>query len=292
MCTYVRDNGFKKGSANLTTFSFCQWVNEQLLCSETLEPGYPRKISVETARRWLHELGFEVLTAKKGCFVDGHERQDVVEYRDTFLRKMVSLGFLNESNAPTEKARQSLPTDLHCPAAEILDKTVIFFHDETTFQANEDQSTFWGSKGTVVMKPKNKGAGIMVSDFIDERNGYLCLTQEEYVRAREADSTIQMQARCLFEYGEAKEGYWTCEKFIQQMRKAIKIAEFKYPKSEGWRHVWIFDHSSCHAAMADDSLDVSKMNVNPGGKQRVMRDGYWNGEVKKMNFAIGIPKGL
>jgi len=52
----------------------------------------------------------------------------------------------------------------------------------------------------------------MVSDFIDERNG-LCLTQEEYVRARKADSTIQMQARCLFEYGEAKKGYWTCDKF-------------------------------------------------------------------------------
>jgi len=74
------------------------------------------------------------------------------------------------------------------------------------------------------------------------------------------------------------------------MRNAFKIVEFKYPKSEGWRHVWIFDHSSCHAAMADDSLDVSKMNVDPGGKQRVMRYGYWNGEVKKMNFAIGIQK--
>jgi len=31
-------------------------------------------------------------------------------------------------------------------------------------------------------------------------------------------------------YGETKEGYWTCDRFIQQMKKAIKIAEFKYPK--------------------------------------------------------------
>ena len=44
--------------------------------------------------------------------------------------------------------------------------------------------------------------------------------------------------------------------------------------------------------MSEDSLDVSKMNVNPGGKQRVMRDGYWDGKVFKMNFAIGVPKGL
>ena len=53
----------------------------------------------------------------------------------------------------------------------MLEKTVIFFHDESTFQANDDQSTFWGTKGTMVMKPKNKGSGIMVSDFIDEKMG-------------------------------------------------------------------------------------------------------------------------
>ena len=55
-----------------------------------------------------------------------------------------------------------------------------------------------------------------------------------------------MQARCLFEYGEAREGYWTCDKFMVQMKKAIKMAEFKYPKYDGWKHVWIFDQSSCH----------------------------------------------
>ena len=159
---------------------------------------------------------------------------------------MVALGFLNADNVPTDEAKLALPTDLHCPDKSVINKTVIFFHDESTFQSNEDQSTFWGTKGAVVIKPKSKGAGIMVSDFIDERNGYLCLTQEEYTKAREADSSVRMEARCLFEYGEAKEGYWTSDKFIQQMKVAIKIAEIKYPKVEGWKHVWIFDHSSCH----------------------------------------------
>ena len=46
----------------------------------------------------------------------------------------------------------------------------------------------------------------MVSDFIDERNGYLFLTQKEYTKAREADSSVCMEARCLLECGEAKEG--------------------------------------------------------------------------------------
>ena len=43
------------------------------------------------------------------------------------------------------------------------------------------------------------------------------------------------------------------------MERAIEIAEIKYLKEEGWRHVWVFDHSSYHAAMADDALDVNKM---------------------------------
>lgn len=102
--SYVWEKAFVKGAANLTTISFFQWVNEQLLANETLEPGYPRNISFETARHWLHELGFEILTVKKGCFVYGHERDDVVEYRYKFFKKMIGLGFLNESNAPIDKA--------------------------------------------------------------------------------------------------------------------------------------------------------------------------------------------
>ena len=48
--------------------------------------------------------------------------------------------------------------------------------------------------------------------------------------------------------------------------------------------MWVFDHSSCHAAMADDAFDVNKMNVRPGGKQRIMRETTWNGKVWKMYY--------
>ena len=75
-------------------------------------------------------------------------------------------------------------------------------------------------------------------------------------------------------YSENREGYWNSERFMDQIKMAVKIAEAKYPKCDNWRNIWIFDHSSCHSTMPDDALDVSKMNVNPGGKQRVMRDGF------------------
>lgn len=167
----------------------------------------------------------------------------------------------------------------------------MFFHDESTFQCNDDQSTFWGTEGTRIIKPKSKGSGIMVSDFIDEKNGYLTLTLEEYKRAKVIHPTIRLQAREFLEYGESKEGYWTSNKFMKQIEMAVMIAEVKYPKKDGWRYVWIFDHSSCHSAMAEDSLDVTKMNVGPGGKPRIIGDGFWDGKSQSMN-RNGVPKGL
>ena len=281
---YVRVNAAVKGRPNLTSADFCRWVNESLLPNSTLEPGFPRKIGLETARLWLHHLGFEVLTAQKGIFIDGHEREDVVESRKLFLRKMTKLGFLHFTNAPTDEAARALPSDVDPPTIERRSKTVFHFHDESTFMSNEDQPTQWGMKGEKMMKPKSKGAGIMVSDFIDKHNVFLALSDDEYQAAKQSNPQIRPYAREFLEYEESKEGYWTRDKFIAQMERAIEIAEIKYPKDEGWRHVWVFDHSSCHAAMADDALDVTKMNVKPGGKQRIMRDTTWNGKVWKMYY--------
>ena len=78
---YVRVNPNVKGKPNMTATVFCKWVNNDLLPNSTLEPGYPRNISLETARRWFHQLCFEFIAPRKGIFVDGHERDDVVEHR-------------------------------------------------------------------------------------------------------------------------------------------------------------------------------------------------------------------
>ena len=80
---YIRENAdvHVRGRPNLTISQFCNWVNEDLLANETLKPDFPRKISPETGRKWMHELGFNVVSKKKVTFVDGHEREDVVAYR-------------------------------------------------------------------------------------------------------------------------------------------------------------------------------------------------------------------
>lgn len=44
----------------------------------------------------------------------------------------------------------------------------------------------------------------MVSDFITEKDGYLCLTQTEYDAAKIDNPNITMGARKLLEYGESR----------------------------------------------------------------------------------------
>jgi len=283
---WVRSHAFVKGKPNMTAADFSLWLNSTLL-PKVLEnhPDAPHTVSVRTARRWLHKLGFEKLSTKKGVYIDGHERQDVVEYRKLYLRK---LEILSSSHAPPPLCSDEDPTPIEPSTSR---KLVLIFHDESTFHSNEDQGWMWGEKGKVVLKPKGQGRGIMVSDFIDEHFGFLALTDDEFVRAKVCFPDIQQQARTFLKYGAENEGYWNSDKFLEQVKAAIKIAKYKY-NSEAYNVVWLFDHSSGHTAFAENALNVNRMNVKPGGKQAVLRDTVWNGRLQKMVQPDGTSKGM
>ena len=104
---------------------------------------------------------------------------------------------------------------------ESRDKRIFIFHDESTFNANDDESLQWGTADSQLIRPKSCGSGIMVSDFITENDGFLCLTTEEHQAAKLLDPNIPMAARELLEYGESRDGYWTGEKFMKQMKSAV-----------------------------------------------------------------------
>lgn len=78
---------------------------------------------------------------------------------------------------------------------------------------------------------------------------------------------------------------------MEQMSKAVKIAEFRYDR-DTHTIVWVFDQSSCHKAYAPEALNVNKMNVFPGGVQAKLRDTVWAGKVQTMVFSLGVPKGM
>ena len=119
---------------------------------------------------------------------------------------------------------------IESPSAERRRKNIFIFHDETTFNANDDEGLQWGTPDSQLIRPKSRGSGIMVSDFIIERDGFLCLTEEEYQAAKRNNHNIRTSARKLLENGESREGHWTSEKFMKQMEYAVEVAEAKISK--------------------------------------------------------------
>ena len=54
------------------------------------------------------------------------------------------------------------------------------------------------------------------------------------------------QFDALLEYGVEKEGYWTGEKFMENVKDAVQIDDYIYP-SDAYTVVWVFDQSSCQS---------------------------------------------
>ena len=170
---WARDHCCVKGQPNMTAVDFCHYTNADLLPNSCHPPGFPLRISVKTACRFLCDLGFQRMdSSKKGVYIDGHEREDVVEER---VRYLDSLHAIESDHLSPPMPSDVLESDqIGNPSA--TKKLVTIFHDESTFQSSEDQRFMWSQPDQSTIKPKSRGSGRMVSDFIEEHAGYLRLT--------------------------------------------------------------------------------------------------------------------
>ena len=271
----------------MTSAKFCSWVNTHLLPTSEIPPGCPQQIQPRTAVKWLHNLGFRPQSLKKSIYIDGHERDDVIEYRKLYLRK---LDILSSTHLPPPSCEDGL-TAVQTGIPSATKGLVLIFHDESSFHANEGQSIMWAEEGRVPIRPNNQGRGLMVSDFVTEYDGLLEFSDEEYRQAAETNPSVRKCAREILKFGTGSEGYWNNAKFLKQMERAIVIANIKYP-SDRYSKVWLFDQSSGHCAFKEDALNVNRMNVNPGGAQPRMRDTVWDGKLQRMVLNDGRPKGM
>ena len=164
-------------------------------------------------------LGFQPSQTHKGVYIDGHERADVVDYRKLYFHK---LEVLETTHAPPPRYSGD-PVSVRQEEDEGKKQLVLIFHDESTFHSNDGQGWLWAEVGKQPICPKGQGEGIMVSDFIDEHNGFLQLTDYEYEQARSSHRGLWKEARYLLKYGSASEGYWNSENFMRQVEQAITI---------------------------------------------------------------------
>ncbi|KAJ7588406.1 hypothetical protein C8J56DRAFT_786124, partial [Mycena floridula] len=151
-----------------------------------------------------------------------------------------------------------------------------------TAYANDGKTASWIFQGEQPLKKKGVSRGLHRSDVICSTKGWL------------PDAGQQL------EYAKNYDGYWTGEFFVKQLCEKI-IPAFEAAHGPEYQALIMVDNSQGHSAYSEDSLLTSRMNMNPGGKQAIMRDGwYMSGGQKVIHPMVyppghakaGLPKGM
>jgi hypothetical protein len=207
--------------------------------------GVKKSISVRTARRWMLRMGYRWKKEPHGQYADGHERSDVVHYcQNIFLP-----AWTRYQSCLRKWKKDDLTIEEPSEAGTSVRRTVMWFHDESTFYANDRRKTRWvhNSEGAMP-QPKGEGASLMVADFVSADYGWL------------QSQDGKESARVLFKAGKARDGYFTNEDILVQAAKAMEILKKDYPDED---HVLVFDNATTHLKRADDALSARKMPKGP-----------------------------
>jgi hypothetical protein len=128
-------------------------------------------ISIRTAQRWLRKHDWRYGRPKKGMYIDGHEREDIVKYRNEFIQRWKEYEkrmviYDNNGNIATT------PRGFKVPNGRF--RLVLVTHDESTFYANDRRKTKWThASEKAVPERKGEGSSLMVSDFLTPEWGRL-----------------------------------------------------------------------------------------------------------------------
>lgn len=248
-------------------FEFVEQLRDTITALHSLnEDQNTWTLTTRSAVRWLHRLGFDYKEVKKGLFKDGHERQDVVDYRqNVFLPTLEGLKprFL-EWDATGEMVRT--PQEIFQETG--LPPLVPVTHDECIFYVNDRPTFVWTEKDSMLLRKKGHGAGIMVSDFITP----IARLHAPFSISDEVLCQHGLDRRNVIEYVKfGGETWWTNELMLAQtINYAIPLFELAFPGCQALFH---FDNARNHLAFSKDALRAYKMNFNPGGKAPIMRDG-------------------
>jgi hypothetical protein len=197
-----------------------------------------KTISLATAQRWMKTVGYRWSKTPTGQFVDGHERVDVVEYRQVvFLPVWAEL--LSRTRVYATDGNECL-----VPPATTR-RVVIWNHDESTYYANDRRKIRWVHKTeNAVPYAKGEGASMMIADMVSPDYGWL----------QSPDG--KEKVRVVFKAGKNRQGYFTNEDILKQASSAMDILERHYPDED---HVMVFDNASTHLKRADDALSATHM---------------------------------
>lgn len=169
---HIRENSRRKHQPNLTAEDQAQWVTTWLVptlrkrvvdgeCDTfTLEEIPKLTVSTSAVRVWMKRRGFRFCRKKKGVYVDGHEREDVVaDRKDIYLPRMKAIASRGPIVTPenvTWPPECDLNGDPKQDVGDLYDVTahstpvLTVVHDESNYSANDEQPQQWVADGDTV----------------------------------------------------------------------------------------------------------------------------------------------
>ncbi|KAJ3522656.1 hypothetical protein NMY22_g11792 [Coprinellus aureogranulatus] len=276
-----------RGGAYIRAQDIVDFVSQSTQMQTMLEQmGVKRRsMSIAQAYRWLRANGYRYGRKRKGMYIDGHEREDVVQYREEFIqrwqeyeKRMITYGNDGEIVSMPEGFK------LNNPATPF--ELVLVTHDESTFYENDRRNLCWSHENDKpVPMRKGEGASIMVSDFLTLKWGRLVFQD------RETGEVID--PRIIFKAGKNRDGYFTSEDLLEQVDRAIDAFEgLTQGRAQG---LFVFDNAPSHQKRAPDALSARYMPKGPsetwspkaGGR---MRDAVLpNGDAQCLYFPDDHP---
>jgi hypothetical protein len=221
---------------------------------------------------------------KKTYFI-GHEREDVVDHRNKLLRYLIE----NQSRFYQQTAADEMEW---VPPSEDKPITIIC-HDESTFNAGDQQSHKWSFGFNSAIYDKNRGRSRMLSYFLcqhpfvslfelsdDEMKDAL----KKYPELDSQDSEFvcdKNSANASMEPGKNKDGYFDNVTILKQFERLFKMLEFKTVFKNTEKVIFI-DNARTHSAKKyDKTLLFKKSGTNcPYESLEWIEDG----ETKTVSF--------
>ena len=208
-------------------------------------------------------------------FFDRYECQDMIEYREIFLNEMKSLlpyfmeFFKDDTMIPKEYS------DDYTVERPDQRPIIMITYDKSTFSTNDRCRKVWTLNGQNILRLKEKGKGIMVSNFLLLWLKLKLLSLSPQQQDDLASSEIPLKVFTYFEYRKTEERYCTEEYLLDQiMNKALLIRETLYP---GYKLLFLFDNATNYSIYILDILQVVYMNKRPGDQQPFLRPGSFMG---------------
>ncbi|KAH6583636.1 hypothetical protein BASA61_007904 [Batrachochytrium salamandrivorans] len=268
----------------ISALSFSKFITENIHVQLSLP--WPIQISERTASKWMHRLNFDYKQYGKGLYKDGHERDDVVAYRTSFLDRMNRRLPFMATYTGDDMMTVILP-NLAAGSKQI----VVITHDESCFSSHDGKRTIWMDQERKPLRPKGDGRSMMVSEFLCECHGPMRLSVAQQL----AHPSVLSETLCVIKPGKNADGYWTNKDLAEQLEfRAIPIFKILHPNCIG---LFLFDNSMNHHAFAPDALKSVGLPLKDGGKNmKKMRNGWFEIDgvrhIQPMQYLDGLSKGL